>query len=88
MDRWSQSTNWRTDRNQEPKTSPYPRTWRQENDHREKLRRLNSEKHSRGAPSIRELASASWVYVGNLRYVAQREDIEKLFAEAGLEVYV
>lgn len=88
MDRATRSMNWRTDRIQAPEASSDQRTPRQENDYREKVRRQRSQNHSRDQASMPEPANSSRVYVGNLSYIAQKKDIEGLFADAGLNMYV
>ena len=88
MDRATRSMNWRTDRIQAPEASSHQHTPRQENRYREKLRRQQSKNHRRDQLSTREPANSSRVYVGNLSYTAQKKDIEKLFADAGLNMSV
>lgn len=36
---------------------------------------------------MRPVASSTRVYVGNLPYIAQRDDVARIFTAAGLELY-
>jgi RNA recognition motif-containing protein len=42
----------------------------------------------RAVPEQRQLAASNRIYVGNMPYTAQRQDVAKLFEDEGIEVYV